>query len=195
MTKKKSSVDIVQAEIGVLHAGLYYKPDTRKAKVCVDGAVRLKQWIKERNLPINECGKVVVPTRYDLDPQLELLQDRGRKIAVAEIIDQSVLTELIPCARSASGRAIWSPNTAVVKPKVVLESLEKELKDFGVVFVKDTHLSSCNPSIRRLNLSDNRFLHYGYLFNCAGLHADEVARMYGVAEGYKLMPFKGLLAT
>ena len=120
---------------GVLHAGLYYKPDTRKAKVCVDGAVRLKQWIKERNLLINECG-IVVPTRYDLDPQLELYKIEVEKCSSCRNHDQSVLTELIPCARSASGRAIWSPNTAAVKPKVVLESLEKELKDFGVVFIK-----------------------------------------------------------
>ena len=143
---------------GVLHAGLYYKPDTRKAKVCVDGAVRLKQWIKERNLPINECGKVVVPTRYDLDPQLELLQDRGRKNgAVAEIIDQSVLTELIPCARSASGRAIWSQIQLL--SQLFWRVLKKSSRILSC-FVKDTHLSSCNPSIRRLNLSDNRFLHY-----------------------------------
>ena len=46
---------------GVLHAGLYYDPNSLKAKVCVEGAKRLKNWVKERNLPINECGKVIVP--------------------------------------------------------------------------------------------------------------------------------------
>ena len=44
---------------GVLHAGLYYEPKSLKAKVCVEGSKRLKRWIKERNLPINECGKVL----------------------------------------------------------------------------------------------------------------------------------------
>ena len=107
---------------GVLHAGLYYKPNSIKAKVCVEGASRLKKWIKDRKLPINECGKVVVPTKPELDCQLEILQERGRKNgASVDIIDESDLRELLPLARSASGRAIWSPDTAVVKPKSVLD--------------------------------------------------------------------------
>ena len=62
---------------GVLHAGLYYEPKTLKAKVCVEGSKRLKRWIKQRNLPINECGKVIVPQDPYLDNQLDLIHQRG----------------------------------------------------------------------------------------------------------------------
>ena len=31
---------------GVLHAGVYYEPNTIKAKVCIEGAKRLKKWCK-----------------------------------------------------------------------------------------------------------------------------------------------------
>ena len=55
---------------GVLHAGLYYEPNSLKAKVCISGAKRLKQWIKERSLPINNCGKIIVPTSKKLDEQI-----------------------------------------------------------------------------------------------------------------------------
>ena len=64
---------------GVLHAGLYYKPGTIKAKVCVNGAKRLRKWIEERNLPLNPCGKVVVPQDIHLDKQLDLLFNRGKE--------------------------------------------------------------------------------------------------------------------
>ena len=58
---------------GVLHAGIYYEPNSLKAKVCVDGSRRLKEWVKERSLPINECGKVIVPQNENLDSQIDLL--------------------------------------------------------------------------------------------------------------------------
>ena len=46
---------------GVLHAGLYYKPGSLKAKVCVEGARRLRNWVEDNKLPINPCGKVIIP--------------------------------------------------------------------------------------------------------------------------------------
>ena len=136
---------------------------------------------------------MVVPTKPELDCQLEILQERGRKNgASVDIIDESDLRELLPLARSASGRAIWSPDTAVVKPKSVLECLEKELIELGVEFIKKARISNCNPLSRSLTIDEDKSICYAHLFNCAGLYADEFAKMYGVAEGYKLMPFKGL---
>ena len=61
---------------GVLHAGIYYEPNSMKANVCIPGSIRLKEWIKERNLTINNCGKLIIPQRIDLDPQLDILFDR-----------------------------------------------------------------------------------------------------------------------
>jgi len=106
---------------GVLHAGLYYEPGSVKAQVCVAGARRLRAWVQERKLPLNACGKAIVPPRPDLDGQLDVLAERGRANgATVEFWDEQQLRELIPEARSASGRALWSPNTAVVKPITVV---------------------------------------------------------------------------
>ena len=111
-----------------MHAGLYYKPGSLKAKVCVNGARRLRDWVKDRNIPLNICGKVIVPPRSDLDDQLDVLAERGRANgATVEFWDEKQLRVLIPEARSASGRALWSPNTAVVKSITVVKCLQQEL--------------------------------------------------------------------
>ena len=178
---------------GVLHAGLYYKPGSIKAQVCVAGARRLRAWVEERQLPLNPCGKVIVPPRGELDPQLDVLAERGRANgAQVEFWDEQQLRALIPEARSASGRALWSPNTAVVKPITVVRRLRQELADRGVVFLEGQAGWKAEPERRQLRLADGGTIAYGHLFNCAGLQADRVAHQFGVGLHYGLLPFKGL---
>jgi L-2-hydroxyglutarate oxidase LhgO len=178
---------------GVLHAGLYYKHGSLKAQVCVAGARRLRAWVEERRLPLNPCGKVIVPPRAELDPQLDVLAERGRANgAVVEFWDAQQLKELIPEARSTSGRALWSPNTAVVKPITVVRCLRQDLADRGVRFLHDQPHWKALPELQTLKLSGGAELKYAYLFNCAGLQADRVAHQFGVGRHYSLLPFKGL---
>jgi len=89
---------------GVLHAGIYYKPGSLKAKVCINGSRRLQNWIKDRKLTINPCGKIIIPTRSDQDDQLDLLLERGKKNgATVELIKQKKLQEIEPYTESPSG--------------------------------------------------------------------------------------------
>ena len=178
---------------GVLHAGLYYKPETLKAKVCVTGSRRLRTWVEDRRLPLNPCGKVIVPQRPELDGQLDVLAERGRANgAVVELWDETQLHKFIPEARSASGRALWSPNTAVVKPIAVVQQLKQELQERGVCFLAAQQGWTAKPEQQHLLLADGTALHYDHLFNCAGLQADRVARPFGVGLQFTLLPFKGL---
>jgi len=178
---------------GVLHAGLYYKPGSIKAQVCVHGARRLRVWVEERGLPLNPCGKVIVPQRPELDSQLDVLAERGSANgARVEFWDEAQLRQLIPEARSASGRALWSPNTAVVKPITVVWRLQQELRERGVVFLEGRPGWTAVPEHRQLRLADGSTIAYGHLINSAGLQADRVAHPFGVGRHYSLLPFKGL---
>lgn len=178
---------------GVLHAGLYYKSESLRAQVCVAGAKRLRAWVEERGLPINPCGKVIVPPRGELDSQLELLAERGRANgATVEFWDEQQLHELIPEARSASGRALWSPDTAVVKPLQVVQCLQQELQQKGVQIITAAAGWQVQTEQCCLSFADGSKLTYGHLYNCAGLQADRVAHLFGVGLNYSLLPFKGL---
>lgn len=43
---------------GVIHAGVYYKPDTLKAKLCIEGLKRIYEYCDANHLPYRKCGKV-----------------------------------------------------------------------------------------------------------------------------------------
>ena len=178
---------------GVLHAGLYYKPDSLKAKVSVKGSKRLKNWILENKLSINSCGKIIVPTEIYLDKQLEVLAERGIKNgAKVEFLDEKSLHEKEPQAKSASGRALWSPNTAVVKPKEVINHLKKQLEQKGVKFKMGHKISQVNSFKNELVFANNSKLNFDYLFNCSGLQSDRLAHKFEIGLDYILLPFKGL---
>ncbi len=177
---------------GVLHAGIYYKPESLRAKICVEGAQRLKNWVVERDLELNNCGKIIVPQREDLDQQLDVLFHRGKSNgALIELIDENQLKSFIPQARTATGRALWSPNTCVVKPISIIHALKQELLDKGVVIIFNQHEWVVNNRISEIKLSNNDIISYGHLINCAGLHADKVAHKFEVGLNYMLLPFKG----
>ena len=69
-------------------------------------------------------------------------------------MDEKQLRELIPEARTASGRALWSPKTAVVKPIEVVNRLRKELTNRGVKIVQKAKIFKAQPSERIVNLSN-----------------------------------------
>ena len=95
--EKQTGIHSSGRNSGVLHAGIYYKPDTLKARVSVEGSNRLKEWIISKGLRINSCGKVIVPQKASLDKQLDLLAERAKQNAAkVEFIDNDQLKTLIP---------------------------------------------------------------------------------------------------
>src|SRR5438046_10686495 len=59
---------------GVIHSGVYYKPGSYKARLCVEGARRMREFCREHALPHEICGKVIVATDESELPRLEELQ-------------------------------------------------------------------------------------------------------------------------
>jgi L-2-hydroxyglutarate oxidase LhgO len=177
---------------GVLHAGLYYQPKSLKAKVCVQGSKRLKAWCHNENIPVMECGKVITPQKPELDKQLEVLVDRGRANgAIVELIDEKQFKELVPNGRTSTGRAVWSPDTCVVKPIQVIKRLKQKLKKQGVIFMFSQQKLDFKAAIKQVILDNGVKLSYDHLINCTGLQADRIAHKFNIGKDYTMLPFKG----
>ncbi len=174
---------------GVVHSGFYYTANSLKARFTRDGNAALKDYIRERKIPLNECGKLVVAKDESEIPILDELLKRGQasgvelhKITEAEAkkIEPRVLT----CRH-----ALWSPNTATADPVPVLEAFRKDASDLGIEFQCSEPFVKCEGNrVRTRTLEFDA----GYVINAAGLYADRVAHRFGFEENYAILPFKGL---
>ena len=172
---------------GVLHAGVYYKPDTLKAKVCIKGAKLLREWCENESLPVLACGKVIVPQKSDMDAQLDVLYDRGIANGTKlNFIDEKEFYNLVPDGKTSSGRALWVENTCVVKPKSIISRLKERLLELGVEILLDRSIYEYYPEKRKLFCGSTKYrideVEYGHLFNTSGLQADRVAKKFNIGS-------------
>ena len=182
---------------GVLHAGIYYKPFSLRAKVCVDGAKRLKEWCISEDLKILNCGKLIVTQNENQISDLNLLFKRAQKNgANVKLIGKEEVKNHSPLIYSATEKSIWSPNTCVVNPKSVLKRLTERVKEMGVKIICGTKILQVNASKRIISYSlkngEAINCNYGHLFNCCGVNSDYIARKFDVTQRYKILPFKGI---
>lgn len=175
---------------GVLHAGMYYTPDTLKAKYCVDGNRLMKEFCRQKKLTLHETGKVILATG---PAQLKALYELKRRAdlcgARAYIIDNKKLRELEPYAAD-SDEALHSPDTAVIKPVEVLQAIAAELADSGKVSVY--YETTFRRRVGENQAETSRgVIKFVKLVNAAGAYADLIAHQFGLAKEYRLLPFKG----
>lgn len=177
---------------GVLHAGIYYKPDSLKARCCLEGSRAMAAYCDAHNLPISRVGKIIVTTKPDEANVLETLQQRAiQNGANVRLISRSELKKLEPEAYSATDHALFSPETSVVDPKAILTHIYQSLTEQQVIFYFKEKNTQIDTKKKQLSLNADN-LSYGHLFNTAGLYADDIAKRCGLQEQYTMIPFKGL---
>ncbi|MGZ8440450.1 MAG: L-2-hydroxyglutarate oxidase [Candidatus Deferrimicrobiaceae bacterium] len=176
---------------GVLHAGIYYAPDSLKARSCLNGNFLMRAYCREKGLPLQENGKVIVARDEGEIPALsELMRRATANGAKVEMIDEAQLAGIEPNARTA-GKALLSHDTACVDPAAVLASLRKDLETGGKVTLATGCLFTGVKGSRKAVTSRGE-ISFRKFVNAAGAHCDRVAHLFGVARRYRLIPFKGI---
>lgn len=174
---------------GVLHAGFYYSADSLKARLTRDGCRRMTEYCLDRGLRINRCGKLVVARDQTELAGLDELLVRGRRNGVElHDITADEAREIEPRALTHE-RALFSPSTAAVDPSEVMQSFQRDAQRAGVeIHTGTAYQGRSNGDV----ITTRGTMSPGYVINAAGLYADKVARDFGFAEHYRILPFKGL---
>ena len=80
---------------GVLHAGIYYPPDSLKARSCLNGNFLMRTYCKEKGLPILESGKVIVTrSEKEIATLKELYRRALANGAKVDMVNEQELNEI-----------------------------------------------------------------------------------------------------
>lgn len=176
---------------GIIHSGVYYPSETLKAKLCIDGAKQLKNYVKNKKLWIDECGKILVPTNDISYKNLDLLIKRAKENNVeANLISNTEAIKLEPNINPNFEKAILIPFTSIVNPKEVMKSLLKDFISLGGEINYNEEVLSIDSEVNKIKTKKNYF-NFDYVINCSGLHSDKLARSAGLKFNYSFLPFKG----
>jgi (S)-2-hydroxyglutarate dehydrogenase len=177
---------------GVIHAGIYYKPGSYKARLCVDGVRQMKEFCTRHGIPFENCGKVILATTTDELPRLQLLHERGiaNRVPDLRIMEPAALREIEPHARAV--RALHSPQTAIVDYKLVAAAMAADLRQHGVEIRTAARVNAVRSTADELVIETSHgAVRASHLINCGGLWADHVARLTGLRPDLQIIPFRG----
>lgn len=177
---------------GVMHSGLYYKPGSLKARLCVEGRAAMIQFCEEHAIPHEICGKIIVATEESELPGLNELLRRGRANGVSGLreLDAGQIREIEP---HASGiRGIHVPATGITDFKMVSAKYAELIKQGGGEVLTSSGVERFVREAGAIVLETaSGAVHARFVVNCAGLQSDLIAKMAGASLGLRIVPFRG----
>ncbi len=177
---------------GVIHSGIYYKPGSLKARLCVEGVDALLRFCQENGVPYDICGKVIVAVAEDEIPRLEELFRRGQgnRLKGLRMLQGEEIQEIEPHAAGIQG--IRVPGTGIVDYAKVSEKYAQLIATRGGLI----HLSCEVIGLKRRGQSTviettQGAIEARLVINCTGLQSDRISRMAKAKLDLTIVPFRG----
>jgi L-2-hydroxyglutarate oxidase len=177
---------------GVLHAGLYYRPGSLKARLAVEGIREMTAYCREKNIPHEICGKVVVAVDESEVPRLRELEKRGQANGLTGLrrLDRDSLRALEPHAAGVA--ALHVPEEGIVDYASVCRALRGDIEAMNGRIATDAEVMHLHQTSDGWTADTKAGEFTGdFLVNCAGLQSDRVCRMAGLDPADRIIPFRG----
>jgi L-2-hydroxyglutarate oxidase len=177
---------------GVVHSGIYYKPKSTKARLCLRGRSLLLDYCDAKGIPYRLTGKLIVATRTEELPALQTIRERATANGVPGVVSltSQEIRKREPDVRGIAGLEV--PTTGIVDFCEVARALAQDLAAGGVSLLHSAPLLSIERARDHLLLRTGQGdVQARFLVNCAGLYADRIARLAGLNPQVQIIPFRG----
>lgn len=176
---------------GVLHSGIYYRPGSLKARMCIAGRRSIERYARDRGVPVEITGKLVVATRHEELDRLAELEARGLAHGIGiRRLGPAAAREVEPHVDCIA--ALHVPDTGIVDFVGVARHLATDVVRSGGQVRTGTEVLATTTSGGMHHVSTTGgVVHARTVVTCAGLQADTVAAAAGVAPPVRIIPFRG----
>ncbi len=187
---RRAGLDTSTHNSGVMHAGLYYPPESLKATLCVEGRDRLRQFCRAHQVPHHESGKLVVATEPSEESDLEPLAANARACGVeVDLVDAAFVRAREPHVRAT--RALWSPHTGWIDAHAFVSALQRQVEAHGGHVLPGSLVLAVEPAGDRVEVvTPLERINADTVVNAAGLYADDVSRVCD-GELFTIYPCRG----
>ena len=189
--EKEKSVALHQSgrNSGVLHSGIYYKPNSFKSNLCIRGRELMLEFLNDNNVPYRLEGKIVVD--QDMN-NIESLYERSQLLEMSgvKILQETELLDKEPNSKILQG--LFVPQAGVVDYKSVAQTMSGIFQDNGgeIEYFQEIVGITENKDQKIVSSKKDSFT-ADFLINCAGLFSDKVAKLDGLHPKVKIIPFRG----
>lgn len=177
---------------GVIHSGLYYRPGSEKARLCVAGNALLTAYCDERGIPYERCGKLVVASNEEELATLEELRRRGETNGLAGLrrLSAEEIREVEPHVVGTG--ALHVPSAGIVDYLAVARALGADVHNAGGEISYRSEVGSVEQRDGSVHLETRgRTIAAERVVGCAGLWSDRLAQRAGADPEPRIVPFRG----
>ena len=178
---------------GVIHSGIYYKPEGLRAKNNREGYKMLLDFCQKENIKYEITGKIIVATEKHQVPTLDVIMDRGFQNGLdgLKLMDIQQLREIEPHVAGIKG--IWVPQAGIIDFPGVTEAYAKNIKEWGAdIFLNEKVIKIENKGSECHIITNNKTYTASLMVNCAGLYSDKLAQQTHEKDlGMQILPFRG----
>ena len=185
---------------GVIHAGIYYKQGSLRAKLCQIGTRKLYEYCDQYNIPYKKCGKLIVALNENEAKQIDVLYRRALDNGVHDVIIHESSAAINRVEPNISGiRALESPSTGIINFDSVVNSYAQNVHDMNGTIVTEFNVHNVeyiNDDVhgKYIQIYDTlgHSIRARHVLCAGGLYSDKLADVFGSTNKTQIIPFRGV---
>ncbi len=196
LLEKEASVASHQSSrnSGVMHAGLYYEPNSLKAKLSREGIYLMKDYCTKNSIKWEECGKIVVAKHDNEINRLVNLLKRGEKnnLKGLKLLNAKEINNYEPYLEAKAG--ILVPEESIVSYFDVAKKFEEEIIAKGGLIKLSSKVINIKKNLNSysIKLENEEAIDADIIISTSGLYSDKISEMMGLnIDNKRIIPFRG----